>query len=272
MMNYIDFDVKKVSETYGRYRDIVVEKVEDQIGILTDKIKNHEIRQLTMKEFFSLLWLNMKVSAKSFVEYLRVVYRYYGNSAFRKADLSVRLMYLFHNPYKISKRFLMGRNSADVHAYGETPLTSLEMIADEAKIGPKDVVYELGSGRGLTCFWLNAVKGANVVGIEYNPAFISRAQRVVSRLNIKGVKFVEEDFCEVELKGATVCYLYGTCLDDSSIKTLIKKFSKLPKGTKIITVSFALSDYSQDTWFELMHTIEVPYTWGTAQVFFHVVK
>lgn len=260
-MNYLTLGTKKIAEQYCQYKEVLV-----------TKIKENEIGKLKMKEFLSLLWLNCKVTVKSFIEYVRIVYRYYGNTTFMKADLSLRLMYFFHNPYKMSKRFLKSRNSKDVYAYGETPLTTLDTISRECQITNQDVVYELGCGRGLTCFWLNAIKGCQVVGVEYNPAFVERAQRIVSRLHLKGITFVNSDMCDVDLKGATVCYLYGTCLDDETIKTMIAKFSRLPAGTKIVTVSFALSDYTSESWFELMHTLSVPYTWGNADVFIQVVK
>jgi SAM-dependent methyltransferase len=261
VLKSFSFDRKKIEECYCHYKDAIV-----------SQIKNNEIGKLEMGEFFSLLWLNCKVTVRSFIEYIRVVYRYYGNKKFLKADLSIRLMYLFNNPYKISKRFLKSRNSEDVYTYGETPLTTLEVIAKECQINENDTVYELGCGRGLVCFWLNAIKGCKVVGVEYNPAFVQRADRVVARLKLDGVKFINTDICDVNLHGATVCYLYGTCLDDKTIKKMISKFSRLPAGTRIVTVSFPLSDYTNEDWFELMHTFSVPFTWGNADVYIQIKK
>lgn len=256
-MNYIVSEAKKARE---------------QVIALKDRFKQSELGKLEMKEFFSLVWLNLKVTINSFVEYIKVVTRYYGNIAFMKADMSVRLMYLFHNPYRMSKRFLKQQGNKDIYAYGETPLTALETIADVCKIGPEDRIYELGSGRGLVCFWLNAMKGCKVVGIEYNPGFVERAQRIVNKLDIHGITFINRDFSHVDFSDATICYLYGTCLDDHTIKHLVGKFAKLTPGTKIITVSFALSDYDDKRAFELLNKISVPFTWGNAAVYIQAVK
>lgn len=228
--------------------------------------------RLGIKEWLSLLWLNYKVQIKNTKEFFVIVFKYYNNLSFLKADLSLRLMYLFHNPYTISKRFLMKRGENEVYAYGETPLTTLETISQECKIGPKDTVFELGCGRGRTCFWLNSFTKCKVVGIEYIPEFVDRAKRIKNKLEIDGVEFRQEDFCKADYSKATICYLYGTCLDEQSILTLIKKFSTLPIGTKIITVSYPLSDYTTDTRFEVMKRFIGKFTWGETDIYLQVIK
>lgn len=234
--------------------------------------KNEKDGGMKIREFFELLWVNLTVFCRNTVEFIKVAFKYYGYPAFLKSDLSLRLMYLFHNPYKISKRFLMNRGAKDVHAYGETPLTTLEKIVKECGIGKNDVVYELGSGRGRTCFWLNGVVGCRVVGIEYVPEFVERANLIKNRLGISGLEFRLEDMLKSDLSGATAIYLYGTCLDDASINKLCTVFSKLKPGTKIITVSYPLTDYSHKANFEVMKCFTVPFTWGEGDVYLQIVK
>lgn len=227
---------------------------------------------MSVKEFFSLLWINFVVLARNFIEFIKVAFRYYGTFSFFRADVALRLMYLFHNPYKISKRFLRSHGAQDVHVYGETPLTSLEVIARECGIGPNDCVFELGSGRGRACFWLNTVIGCSVVGIEQVPDFVERANLIKRRLGMKNIEFRLMNMLDADYAQATVCYLYGTCLDDASIQKLIDKFAKLAPGTKVITVSYPLTDYADKDCFEVMKCFSVPFTWGTADVYLHVVK
>ena len=225
-----------------------------------------------MRDFFSLLWLNIVVTVRNILEFFRVAFRYYGTFSFFRADVALRLMYLFHNPYKISKRFLMNKGADDVYAYGETPLTSLETIVRECLISPEDHLFELGAGRGRTCFWLRTVVGCSVTGIEHVPEFVERASLIAKRLKIDRLKFRCADMLTTDYAGATVCYLYGTCLDEESIKKLIHKFSKLPAGTKIISVSYPLTDYTDKHCFEIMKRFAVPFTWGIADVFLQIVK
>ena len=226
---------------------------------------------MSVNEFFKLLWLNLVVFVKNTIEFFKVAFRYYGSFSFLKSDLALRLMYFFNNPYKISKRFLMNRGVKDVYAYGETPLTSLEVIAKECGLSSHDCVFELGCGRGRTCFWLQSFIGCSVVGIEYIPEFVDRANMVKDYLGINDVEFRLGDMTKANLNGATVCYLYGSCLDDKTIRQMADNFARLPAGTKIITVSYPLSDYSESEAFSVMKRFTVPFTWGDADVFLQVV-
>ncbi len=226
------------------------------------------------KEYMGLFWTNLVVQTHNVIEFFRVAASYYSNFAFAKVDLFLLLTYLFHNPFDISKRFLQKRGAKDVYAYGETPLTSMGIIAQECQISAKDTVYELGCGRGRACFCLNIHLGCRVVGIEYVPEFVERANAVKAKFGIedKDLQFRQEDFLTMDFTGATVIYLYGTCLDKVSIKKLIERFKTLPAGVKIITVSYPLTDYTLEPIFEVMKRFPVPYPWGTADVYLHIKK
>lgn len=226
---------------------------------------------MSIKDFFKLLWVNFIVSIKNLIEFIKVVFFYYGSFSFLKADLALRLMYLFNNPFKVSKRFLEKKGAEDVYAYGETPVTSLEIISRECGLNARDCVYELGCGRGRTCFWLHSFIGCQVVGIEYIPEFVERANWIKNRFNIQNLEFRLADMTMADLSGATVCYLYGSCLDDKTIEKLAEHLAELPGGTKVITVSYSLSEYSKKGTFEVMKRFIVPYTWGDADVFLQVV-
>ncbi len=223
-------------------------------------------------EFFILLWINLLVGVKNLIEYVRVVSRYYFDFQYCKIDLTLLWIYLFDNPFSISKRFLKNRNEEDVYAYGETPLTSLDEISKQAKITKRDTVFEMGCGRGRTCFWLGHFTGAHVVGIDYVPDFIERANQVKAKFNLDKLTFRCEDMLKSDLSGATVIYLYGTKLDDETIKKLIDKFAKLPSGTKIITVSYPLTDYTNGNLFEVMNRFPVAFSWGTADAYIQYRK
>lgn len=222
-------------------------------------------------EFFKLLWLNLVVSVKNAVEYGRVVRRYYSSPTFRKADLSLLSRYLFKNPYRISKRFLSEHGADDIYAYGETPLTSMERIARECGIQPTDCVFELGCGRGRTCFWLHTFLGCRSVGIEFIPQFIECAEAVRKKYGLVDMEFRLEDMLKSDLSGATVVYLYGTSYDEAFIFALIEKFEKLPKGTRLITVSYSLEEFGSDA-FILQRCFPVSFTWGIGDVYLQVRK
>lgn len=223
-------------------------------------------------EIVKLVGLKLYVSAKNLVENIRVLFHFWRVPKFLYVDFGLFLTYLFDNPFKISKRFLLEKGEENLHQYGETPLTTLEKVMAKAGVTNKDTVYELGSGRGRTSFWLSQYLGCNTVGIEQVPEFVERAERLVRRCNLSNVKFIQEDFCKASYEGATVVYLYGTCLEDDVIRQLAARLAKLPSGTKIITVSYPLTDYDTTASFELMNCFQQPFTWGNAEVFLHIVK
>jgi SAM-dependent methyltransferase len=222
------------------------------------------IRSLT--EFCVLSALYFKVLFINFSEYIKVVGRYYSNPMFRSCDLSLLGAYLFANPFRISKRFLIQTGSSNLYTYGETPLTTLDRIARTCGLTDRDLVVELGCGRGRTCFWLNQFIGCSVIGIEYVPDFVEKARMVQKKHHASGIEFRLEDLFQADLDGATAVYLYGTCYSAEEIDRLIERFSRLPEGTKIITVSYALTDFQPLAPFLLVKQFPAPFTWGTAIV------
>lgn len=223
-----------------------------------------------VKEYVDLAWINLVVQKRNLVEFCKVVYKYYTNLNFLKIDASLLVLYIYNNPFSISKRFLMKKGEVDIHTYGETPLTTIDKIASEINIQKKDVVYELGSGRGRCCFWLHSFIGCKVVGVEYIPEFVERSKQIRKEWKLSQIEFRNDDMLKADLSDATVIYLYGTCYPDEFIKQLINKLKKLPSGTKIVTVSYPLTDYITDQSFKILKHFPAEFTWGTADVYYQV--
>ena len=232
-----------------------------------------------LREWSTLFWVHFKVKFINLIEYGQVVIHYYPNVNFAKIDSALLLSYLFLNPYHISSRFLSQKGEEELFTYGETPLTTLERIAHNSGITSQDVVFELGCGRGRTCFWLNQFIGCSVVGVDFVPTFIEKGNKIKKRFQVKGVSFRLEDFlqpklCETNLnvnlnffQGATVIYLYGSCLSAKEIRHLISLFTTLPEGTTVITVSYPLTDYQSKAPFTITKQFPALFTWGEAEVF-----
>lgn len=226
----------------------------------------------SIAEWVKLIGLNLYISIRNTRENLQIIWRYWRKPRFMHVDIGLFLTYFFDNPFKISKRFLSHSGEKNLYQYGETPLTTLEAIMIRAGVTKEDVVYELGAGTGRTSFWLSQFYGCRTIGIEQIPAFVTRAQRLVKSCKLERVTFKQEDFTECTFPDATVIYLYGTCLSEESLDKLVPNMAKLPKGTKIITVSYPLTTYDSDNSFEIMRVFSMPFTWGETEVFLHLVK
>ncbi len=223
-----------------------------------------------IKEISILLFVNLKVSLINLVEWIHVAIKYYPCFEFFKIDLAFFLSYLWINPFRVSKHFLIQKGEKEIYSYGETPLTTLDWIARKCHLSAQDVVFELGCGRGRTCFWLNQFIGCAVVGIDYVPIFIEKAQKIKKRFHVQRVSFRLEDLFQADFTGATVIYLYGTCFSAGYIDLLIERFSHLPEGTKIITISYALTKFQPEAPFELIEQFPASFTWGTTDVYLQI--
>lgn len=215
-----------------------------------------------------MIWLNIKSTFFRLFEWVRVVWCYYPR--FMAIDSLLALHYLLRNPHQISKSFLKKRGAKEIYAYGETPLTTLDKIARECRILSKDVVFDLGCGPGRTTFWFNLFVKCQAVGVDYLPVFIKNAERVKRWTHLGRLEFREEDMLATDLKRATAIYLYGTCLDDQTIEALLKRFRQLRKGTKIITVSYPLTDYCSAGEFVVSKEFKARFPWGKAEVFLNI--
>jgi hypothetical protein len=201
-----------------------------------------------------------------------VVHKYYPNKQFRKIDIYLLRNYIAQNPYRISKEFLREKGESNLYAFGETPLTTMEKIAVECRIGKKDRFYELGSGRGRTCFWMHFFRGCSSVGIEYVPQFVKIAAKTCRLYQVEGVKFIYRDILDADLSQATAVYFYGTSSETSFILKLIEKLKALPAGAKVITVSYPLTNYSAEPLFEVVKVFPCRFTWGKTEVYLQIRK
>lgn len=224
------------------------------------------------KELKDLVLINLKTQWLNFYQQVQVIGKYYRKASYIKADTSLLLEYLWNNPFTISRRFLEKKNESDVHRYGETPLTTFDYIVKASGITNKDTFYELGCGRGRTCFWIHSFVGCKVIGIDYIPEFIARAQKIVNKYHLKNLEFKCNDITKENYNDATVIYLYGTCLEDHEIENLIQRLKSLPKGVKIITVSFALNEYDLSHSFEIIKCFPATFTWGQGDVYIQIKK
>lgn len=199
-----------------------------------------------MREFLKLFLLHFAVKKYNFLEYLKVIWKFYRNPRFLFADFLLQGSYLFNSPFRVSKRFLVKKGESDIYTFGETSLTILQNIAAEASVRSDDVLYDLGCGTGRTSFWFHFFIRCQVVGIDYVPTFVRHAERVKKWCKANKIEFILQDMLNIDFENATAVYLYGTCFEEPFLERLIERLKKLRPGAKIVTVSYPLRDYCSE--------------------------
>ena len=180
-------------------------------------------------------------------------------------DVTLDMLYLFQNPYRISRKFLQKRGETDIYQYGETPESTMHWICINAGLYMDDHFFELGAGRGKAALFVADFFGCDVTAIEQIPEFVRKA-KLVNKMFSLGVHFRCEDYLESDLSKATIIYLFGTCLTEEQIKKLCTKF--LPKQ-KIISISYPLSDY--DARYKITAKFPVEYPFGKTDAYINVL-
>ena len=213
--------------------------------------------------------LYLRVKWRLVLEQLKVRRRFYSNTSFRDIDRALLKAYRFKNPYTLSRKFLKKKGEQDVHLYGETYLTTYEKMGVACGLTANDRVLELGCGRGRGVFFLSHYFGARVHGVEWIPQFVDSAQSIATKYSSWRTTFACEDFMDTDLKDYTVIYLFGTSLKDAEVERLIQRFHTLKKGTKIITVSYPLTEYHPS--FTIKKEFSAPFPWGEAQIYIQEV-
>jgi SAM-dependent methyltransferase len=136
----------------------------------------------------------------------------------------------------------VGQEGKDV-IWVPTPQSLVDKMLDMGKVTAKDYVIDLGSGDGRTVITA-AKRGAKAVGIEYNPDMVELSKRNAAKEGVTDkASFMKADLFESDFSQATVITMF--LLPDINLK-LRQKILNLKPGTRIVSNSFTMGDWSSD--------------------------
>jgi len=136
----------------------------------------------------------------------------------------------------------VGQEGKDV-IWVPTPNSLVERMLDMAKLTPKDIHYDLGSGDGRTVI-AAAKRGAQAIGVEYNPDMVALSERAAAKEGISGkAKFIHGDIFQTDFSQATVLTLY--LLPSLNVK-LRPTILKMKPGTRVVSHAFTMDDWQPD--------------------------
>jgi ubiquinone/menaquinone biosynthesis C-methylase UbiE len=123
-----------------------------------------------------------------------------------------------------------------------SPNPVVEKMLEMAQVGPKDVVYDLGSGDGRIVIAAARKYGARGVGIDIDPERIKEARANARKAGVeKKVEFRQGDLFDANIGDATVVTIY--LLSGINLKLRPKLLSELKPGTRIVSHAFDMGDW-----------------------------
>ena len=124
-------------------------------------------------------------------------------------------------------------------------------MLEAARVGPGDVVYDLGCGEGEIVIAAAKLYGARGVGVDLDPERIRNARVNAASAGVtKRVTFVEQDLFKTDVGPATVVALY--LLPELNERLRPKLLSELRPGSRIVSHDFGMGDWVPE------RTITVP--------------
>ena len=135
------------------------------------------------------------------------------------------------------------QRTPDIH-FVPTPAPVVDGMLRLAGVGPKDVVYDLGSGDGRIVI-AAARRGARGVGIELDPSLVAESNRNAKNAGVTSrVQFIEGDIFRIDVSAATVVTLFLLTSINEQLRP--KLMRELRPGARIVSHRFRMGDWEPD--------------------------
>jgi len=129
--------------------------------------------------------------------------------------------------------------------YVPTPQEVVDAMLDVAKVGPNDLVYDLGCGDGRIVVTAAKRFGARGIGIDIDPQRIKEANENVASAGVGDkVEIREADLFETDLSQANVVTLY--LLSSLNLKLRPKLWKDLKVGSRVVSHAFNMGDWEPE--------------------------
>jgi SAM-dependent methyltransferase len=131
-----------------------------------------------------------------------------------------------------------------------TDLNVVYAMLDAAKVGPGDVVYDLGCGDGRIVVATASRYGARGVGVDLDPERIREARENAARAGVTArVTFLTQDLFSTDVSGATVVAIYLS--PDVNLRLRPKLLRELRPGSRVVSHQFDMGDWLPERSFEV---------------------
>lgn len=123
-----------------------------------------------------------------------------------------------------------------------TPEDIVEKMLEFAKVGPTDVVYDLGCGDGRIVITAARKYGARGLGVDVDPKRIAESRANARNAGVESlVTFLLQDALTVDVSPATVVTLYLVATSNLRLRPMLTKL--LAPGSRIVSHNFGMGDW-----------------------------
>ena len=131
-----------------------------------------------------------------------------------------------------------------------TDLDVVYAMLEAAKVGPGDVVYDLGCGDGRIVVAAASRYGARGVGVDLDPERIREARENAARAGLTDrVTFLTQDLFSTDVSMATVVAIYLS--PEVNLRLRPKLLRELRPGSRVVSHQFDMGDWLPDRSFEV---------------------
>lgn len=118
-------------------------------------------------------------------------------------------------------------------------------ILELANVGPRDVLYDLGSGDGRIVVAAARQHNTRGIGIDLDPMRVADAMEYAGHTGVEYlVDFIEGNIFTEDISAASVVTLY--LLDSVNLELRERLLHTLRPGTRIVSHAFDMSDWKAD--------------------------
>lgn len=125
-----------------------------------------------------------------------------------------------------------------------TPKSLVEKMLKMAAVKPADIVFDLGSGDGITVITAAKQFGVHATGIEYNPDMVELARRNAQHEGVSDkAQFIRGDIFATDFSKATVLTMYLLPYLNLKLRPTILN---MKPGTRVVSHAFTMDDWVPD--------------------------
>jgi Mycolic acid cyclopropane synthetase len=133
-------------------------------------------------------------------------------------------------------------NSDRTVPYVPTPMEVVTKMLELAQVGPKDVLYDLGSGDGRIVIMAARKYGARAVGVELDDGRFKQSSARLVELGLENsAKILQQNLFETDLRPATVVTMYLLPEVNRRLRPRLEK--QLRPGSRVVTHNYPIEGW-----------------------------